>query len=228
MSWKLTAALGLTLFATLAPAATLLDQPVAFFDSRASSTTDGTTGFQTWDRISLANSGQVQRISWVGGFLDTTTLANNPVVADADSWEIQIASDNGNEPGNVFSTTSVPFLSVMSTLLGNGTIINQPVAFYRYTLDLPAAISLSSGTTYWLSIMSRDTATMPIFAWLSGSGGDGVAKQYYSPTGNLQGTYTDRALTLEGDLDNAGVPEPATNALLAAGLVAIAALRKRR
>ncbi len=62
----------------------------------------------------------------------------------------------------------------------------------------------------------------PLFGWLSGSGGDGVSKQLNLSNGNIN-SYTDRAMTLEGD----PVPEPGSLLLMTAGCVLIGLLRRR-
>ena len=214
----------LFLLQAVAPAAVLLDQPLALIDARSSSTVDGSQGFQTWERFSLVDSVSVNRISWVGAFLDLTNNANNPVNPDADSWQFVLANDAANAPGGTAYSANMAFGDVMQSLLGNSTIAGRAVKVYRFTADLLTPMSIAGGNTMWLSIYSINDTTEPTFAWTSGSGGDGVSKQYLFQSGALVNQYTDRSLTLEGS----AVPEPGTYALIGAGCLMIGMIRRQR
>ncbi len=204
--------------------AVLLDQPFSGGNVRASSTTDGTTGFKTWDRISLSTASQVTKVTWVGSFLDLTNLANNPVAPDADFWHIDIASDAAGSPGAVFASATLPFADVLRTLLGTSTVAGQPVSVHSYEATLASALFIPGQQMVWMSIYSTNNTTEPTFGWWPGSGGDGVAKQYYLPNNSEFGAYSDRALKLEGS----AVPEPGTHAMLGAGMLAIGLARRKR
>ncbi len=74
-----------------AQAAVLLDQPLQMSDGRASSVYNGgTQGFMTFDRIQLAQTSLVDRVTWIGAFIDTQNPANNPVQPAAVSWTFQV------------------------------------------------------------------------------------------------------------------------------------------
>jgi hypothetical protein len=209
---------------SVASAAVLLNQPLVAFDARTSSvTTAGTSGLQTWDRVALPFGGYVNRISWTGGFIDFANPANNPINPTADSWGIKVAFDSEGEPGAVSASQSFLFNAVTQTLLGNSTIAGQPVRIYSFTANLSTPIFFNANENMWLTVYSVAPTTNPLFAWVSGSGGDGVAKQVNVSTGNV-GSYTDRALVLEGT----EAPEPATFWSIGLAGVALAAFRRRK
>lgn len=220
MNKSLTLSLTLAAIQMTASAAVLLNQPIAFIDARTSSvTTAGTTGIQTWDRVALPDGGYVNRISWIGAFIDFANPANNPINPTADSWGIKVAFDSEDEPGGVSASASLLFNSVAQTLLGNATIASQPVRLYSFTADLSTPIFFNANQSMWLTVYSVAPTTNPLFSWVSGSGGDGVARQYNVATGVNNG-YTDRALILES-------PEPATFWSIGIAGVALAAFRRR-
>ena len=215
----LTSSLLLTVGAgTAAQATVVLEQPLLFVDGRASSVFDGgTTGFVTSDRISIAQSTQVDRVSWVGAFIDTQNTANNPVPPAADRWILSIAADAGGNPGATTDSVTLDFAQASATLLGSASLAGQPVNVYRFTADLIDPLLIAGGAEQWFSVVAENALQRAGFAWMSGSGGDGLARQQQLG-GGLLGPYTDRALTLEGQT----VPEAPTLALLAIALVAAA------
>lgn len=204
------------------PAEVLLNQPLDFTDGRASTITSATSGFKTWDNFTLAESALIHRITFIGAFIDTVTSANNPVSPSGDNWNFQLATDDAGNPGSVTATESLPFNSVQQLFLGSGTISSQPVHVYRFTADLITPLFVTGGEITWLSTFSSAATLTPRFAWLSGSGGDGVAKQIVLSSGSIS-TYTDRAFRLDGDT----VPEPGSLLLISAGGLLIALLRRR-
>lgn len=206
-----------------ARAAVLLDQPLVFIDGRASHVAGGSSGFITYDRITLAQAAAVDRVTWIGAFIDTANLQNNPVAPVATSWTLQVAQDAAGVPGAVSDSVSLAFADVAATLLGSATLAGQPVFYYAFSALLADPLYVAGGTAQWFAVFSEDAAADPRFAWLSGSGGDGVARQQFLANGSWT-PYTDRALRLEGNV----VPEPATAWLLAmALLLGVVGVRRR-
>lgn len=202
-------------------AAVILDQPLAAGNGRASHIVSETNGFKTWESLTLTQAAFVDRITWIGAFIDTATTANNPVDPAGDAWNFALAGDAAGDPGTVLTQTSLPFASVSAVFLSNGTLAGQPVKLFTFTADLGAPIFFEAGTPLWLTIYSSSPNADPRFGWFSGSGGDSLSKQVLLNNGSIS-SFQDRALTLEGE----AVPEPATLSLLGLG-AAFLALRLR-
>ncbi|MFN7934471.1 MAG: PEP-CTERM sorting domain-containing protein [Bryobacteraceae bacterium] len=215
--------LPIVLVSTSLSAETLLNQPLASIDGRASHTSTGANGFKTWESFSLSQSAVINRITFIGAFIDTATPANNPVNPVGDTWNFELAPDNAGNPGSVSASNSLAFNTVQPTFLGNATLSGQPVHFYSFVADLLTPFHVNAGETTWLAIFVQASSMDPRFSWISGSGGDGVAKQVTLSNGNFT-TYTDRALTLDGS----NVPEPGSLALLSAGALLIGIFRRRQ
>ncbi len=208
-------------FATL-NAETLLNQPIGGSNVRTSATnTTDSDGFITWDRFSLTQSALINQITFVGGFYDANNAAAAPA-PDFDTFEIRLAADNANTPGSILATYSLLASDVSFQFLGGATAGGFALNVNRYTANLANAMSLMANQTYWLTIYSKNDNLNTPFVWWPGSGGDSVSKQFYVPT-NGSAFYGDRAMTLEGS----AVPEPASMALIGAGLVAVIAIRRR-
>jgi len=209
---------------TAAQAAVLLDQTLTLVDGRASSVHDnGTTGFMTFDRIQLPQTSMVDRVTWIGAFIDTQNPANNPVQPAAVSWTFQVAQDTGGAPGTVTDSTTVAFAEASAAFLGMATLAGQPVSVFRFEAALVDPLLVDGGTAQWFSVFAEDAVVRPGFAWFSGQGGDGLSTQLRPGLPSL-GPYVDRAMTLEGFV----VPEAPTLGLVAAALLALGAGRPRR
>lgn len=206
-----------------AHAAVVLDQPLVLVDGRASSVFDGgTTGFITYDRITISQSAMVDRVSWVGAFIDSENTDNNPVLPAADRWTLSVSADSGGNPGAATDSATIDFAAASATLLGIATLAGQPVHVFRFTADLLDPLLVAGGTEQWFSVVAENALQRVGFAWISGQGGDGLARQQRLG-GGLLGPYIDRALTLEGQ----AVPEAATLPLLALALVIAARVTRR-
>lgn len=190
-----------------ASADVLLNQPLLFSDGRTSQVFGPNNGFLTWDRIQVAQNSYVHEVSWVGGFFGGGGA--QPPTPGADTWTFRVASDNGGVPGAITDTLTVPFADASLQFLGNGTLGGSPAGFYRLHVTLPVSLFLSGGSPQWFTIFAAGSGPSA-FAWISGSGGDGVSKQLYLGNG-VYSNYTDRAMTLSG---TAAVPEPSEFLLL--------------
>lgn len=214
----------LALSAAVAQALPVLDQPVVNGDGRASSLYNGgSSGFVVYDRITLAQTTLVDRITWTGAFIDTVDPANNPVAPAAAGWTFQVASDLAGAPGAITDSASAAFGDAAAVLLGMGTLAGQSVAVYEYSITLADPLLVAGGSAQWFTVFSVDAAMRPGFAWFSGSGGDGLSLQL-RPGQSTLGPYTDRALQLDGLL----LPEPPMALLLGVALLTAALTRRRR
>lgn len=205
-----------TIVPSMGHAAVLLDQPLLVSDGRASSVFDaGTTGFVTYDRITLPQTSSVDRVTWIGAFVDTQVTSNNPVLPAAVRWTLQVAADAAGVPGAVTDSTSLAFADASATLLGTVTLAGQPVFVYRFMADLIDPLLVGGGSEQWITVFAEDADHRPGFAWFSGQGGDGLSMQVQLG-GSLPGPYADRALKLEGNV----VPEAPMGALIGVALLA--------
>lgn len=100
----------------------------------------------------------------------------------------------------------------------------------RYQFDIPTNFSLGAGT-YWLSFHTGRVPTSGQFWWdvtPEKNNGHGWSDVPNDP-GHWRQTPYDYAFQLYGEANNASVvPEPATYAMLATGLMAIGLARRRR
>lgn len=198
----------------------VLSQPLIYIDGRASSVSGG-VGFVTHDRITLDQSYEVNRISWVGAFIDLAPGGANPVDPLATSWTFEVAQDGGGSPGAVTDSAVVAAAGVTALYLADASLAGYPVRVYEFSVTLADPLLMLGGSPLWLAIIANTPAVDPRFAWFSGSGGDGVSQQQQLG-GSVVGQYTDRALTLEGR----ALPEP--TGLAWAALAIALALYKRR
>src|SRR5207249_3247402 len=136
-------------------------------------------------------------------------------------WTIAFYSDNAGPSSPVASQTFFP-AEVQATFLGYATFVGDVVPIYNFHADLHSPISLANSQTYyWLSIFSNATSSNPLWAWTSGSGGDGSTLQKSLPNGSFVVRPDDRTFSLEGF-----VPEPAGASLVCAA-IAILPCRRR-
>ncbi|MBS1834979.1 MAG: hypothetical protein JST65_19830 [Acidobacteria bacterium] len=204
----------LFLLASSASADILLDQPLVFINGRTSQVTSNNTGYITWDRIQLSQNSYVNQISWVGGFF--ALGASTAPTPQADYWLFQVASDNNGVPGAVTDSVKVPFSSASRQLIASGALGGMPANFYRLDISLPATLFVAGrGIPQWFTIQALGDGPST-FSWISGSGGDGVAKQLDLSSGSYT-SFRDRSLQLSGI---AAVPEPRCELLLLSVLFA--------
>ncbi|WP_326538380.1 hypothetical protein [Pseudorhodoferax sp.] len=207
-----------------AQAALVLDQPLVWIDGRFSHLVGGDDGFVTHDRIQLDAHYRIDRVSWTGAFLDLGDPSNNPVLPSGLSWTLQVSADAAGNPGVVTDSVTLAFDMVERVALGSATLAGQPVFVYTFTALLADPLHVGGGVPQWFSVFAESDDGWPRFGWLSGSGGDGVSRQFLA-NGDPVGTYTDRALRLEGVMQ---VPVPATWLLVLPALAGAGVLRRTR
>jgi len=161
-----------------------------------------------YDDFSLSGQAQVTSIGWIG---DGTRAPR--------TFQISIYASVPGVPSNLPAATPVFQVTVTPTFVPDAVIF--PIS--HYTADLGDGVVLAADTVYWLSI--RNVATSH-WGWNGDGGGISVSQ-------NSSGGYAFNAIspffTLNGEFvtDVIAVPEPATIGLFAAGLLGLAAIRRR-
>jgi hypothetical protein len=179
------------------------------------------TGFRVFDDFTLASAGTINQVSWVGLYINGTVFLNEP--PNTTSWNIDLYANNAGVPGTVLSDTSLTAAEVTSQVLGSGTFGGATFTMYQFTADIPD-FNAAAGTTYWFSPFSENPDESTKFIWVDGTGGTNTAYDTRLTNGGVTATFTDlsdRAFSLSS------VPEPSSIALMAAGLVLAAFMRKR-
>ncbi len=190
-------------------------------------------GWRSFDDFETVSAANVERIGWRGFWVDLGLPQPAPAVSpDALSWDIAFHADAGGTPGALLAQHNIGAAAVGTTLLGaglfglNNTLYN--VDLYDYTFDLPAALALAGGTTYWVSVMARSPSLMPAFAWSGATGGnDSSFQQQLGANGQpvaATAVARDRAVRVEGSLR---VSEPAALPLATLAVLLLAWLRRR-
>lgn len=196
-----------------ASAATLYSQPWDGHSNLLASQNDTQPGgfgnFATsFDDFKLAGGATVKNVSFTGGYF-------NGAPAGINAFTVNFYSDLAGAPGSLLQST---------TISGDGSeALFGCDSFQCSNYSLDVNFAAAGGTTYWMSIVP-DMIFPPQWGWAGGTGGDGASYQMFFGTGAaIEG---DRAFTLNGA---AGVPEPASWALMIMGFGGVgAAMRSRR
>lgn len=158
--------------------------------------------------VTLVEDAALESLVWWGGYFSFDDVPN-PVTS---SFEIRLFADTGSCPADT------PF--AVAAVTASVTPFPASLPQFEYAATLPQPIALPAGT-YWLSIVDVDPAN-PTFAWRKS------VEVSYSfsrlPGGDWGATPGLASVRLEGVL----VPEPATGALAALGLVGLCAARPRQ
>ncbi len=144
-----------------------------------------------YDDFTLGENADVAIVNWQGTYSDADNPANNPEAPQTVSFSIGFWTDDGGQPGSPLSTQVVPFASTNAVLLD---YLANNQSEYSFSAKLPVPFPAVAGTQYWLSIQAIDTADQPVWAWISGSGGDSISYQDLASGRNLR--TSDRCFTL--------------------------------
>jgi hypothetical protein len=191
----------------------------ASFSSWTSDLDPANLGWHTWDNFTLPQPTSISGVNWQGFYLDfinnpeSETPDNNPVAPDTESWEIGFWSNVAANPGASIQAQTIPMAGVTTTFVAFTPFQGHTVPVYDFHADLTPFLA-DTGTTYWLSVLSKSATFNPVWSWMQGTGGDGNTIQDQLPAGTRLVRPGDRTFSLEGQV----VPEPATRRLILFGL----------
>jgi hypothetical protein len=158
-----------------------------------------------------------QFTSAVSGSLDSVTVSLG-YGSGGTSWVASLRNDNGADNVGLTTLTSWPFTFTAPTSTGGGTITLPYVG---------PTISLLAGTKYWVAVVAGSDDLSG--AWWWNSTGDGApvyqGRQSFSLDGGV--TWTNFFTGPRSVFKVSVVPEPATLATFAIGLVGLVPWRKR-
>jgi PEP-CTERM motif len=175
--------------------------------------------------FTLTSDAAVVDVQWWGAYRDGSTPSA------ATTFLIRFYSDSNDLPGSLISQQDVSVAGVSTGLDNSGGL---PILFYDSNIS---TVSLSGGSTYWISILEDDPSTPFADQWIwqfsdvgdvpyAGSNTDGLSWS----GGPQQGPGANMAFTLS-DGSVSAVPEPASVTLLGTAFVPLACYfgwRRRR
>lgn len=211
-------------FAGAASAAVLFSQtPVA--GSNGFSSVSGPNAFSTTrqadDFVCTGGVGATCRINAINFFGNNFLAGANDIT---DNFTVTFYADNSGVPGTVLSSQNVGDLIPTTT----GTFDASGFEILSYDSSLSDVI-VNAGVTYWVSVVNAITAADVDEDWLWSNDENPAATSAESPDAVSPFTATtgNFAFQLRGDRVPA-VAEPASIALLGAGLGLVAFARRRR
>ncbi len=186
---------------------------------------DFDTPQQIADDFTLSSGANtITDVHWWGGY----ALSNTP---SADDFTIRIFPDASGAPTTTPAYTFAIGAAGRTATGDTITPVNRSFDVFEYSTTITAT-TLAAGTTFWLSIVN-DTpppagGTNDDWLWVMSATSGGNDAGRGSDTASWGDFGTEVAFQLTDDTAPKQVPEPATLALFAGGLLALGVLRRRR
>lgn len=171
---------------------------------------------QVADDFSLSSASTLTGVAWSGYYF------GNSIANTAAGVDFTIRLFTGSAPTTFLFSES---MSASFSQTGTTDGFNDPI--YRFSVTLTSPVSLAANTTYWLSVLDSDADTTVDFRWLQSAAAFNLVRAVRT---NEVGTWfvpsntNGFAFTLLGTQEAAGVPEPASLALIAFGASTLAAI----
>jgi len=157
---------------------TLVSQPGGAVDGSGigveSSTNSTVAPVRAADNFSLTTSDTVTDLVWWGQSVGLISGAGQGAFANLDSFTVEFFADDGSgAPGASLATESIPASSVTATV--DGTSLNDGSDIFRYEATLATPVSLSSGSTLFVSIAGTltDGTSNVGWSWEASNAGPG-------------------------------------------------------
>lgn len=191
------------------------------------------TGQQVAEYFSMPTTATVESLQWYGVGVDGD-LGN----ISTEAFQIRIYGDTSNPPGQARTLGQSPDLfpfyssNIVATLqyTGRSTFVpanpqGHELALFSFAENLISPILLTSGTTYWLSILGNDSTE---FLWAEG----GVGADVFRPGGLGNGSpwleNSSDEVYVTFALNDTPIDEPSSFVILGSALIlALWTLRAR-
>jgi hypothetical protein len=172
-------------------------------------------GYLQFDNFALASHATVTSVSWLGvdlnELMDVTPI--NPT-----EFSISFYANDAGRPGALLGSYTIAD-SANATSTGQQLM---GLTLFEYTATLSSGFQAQADTTYWIGI-SDPTYTNGSWFWAASLAQD---NHHVAQVNGEFGSYAeDLAFSLHGTVS--AVPEPSSAAMLLAGLLGAAALRRR-
>jgi hypothetical protein len=220
------------------------DYPSSYDNSPSENGANGLSFF-SFSPFQLAGAATIDAIKWQGLYV-SADLSANPPPPVATGFQILIFGDLAGLPDPSAVVYGQPNIAkglgandVNETFVANdpnfflGFANQTTAAVYDYSVNLATPVSVSGGTTYWLSIAANSPNDYGLPYWGQNSSGlasnSGGPTYVYDPSGGAFFFWGDDGRTFE--LDGQVVPEPSTiiiwSLLLGAGWTGLRVWRGR-